>query len=138
VDTKPFPINMINFDGKKVLIRPSATDKGKGKEIIIGDARKANENNKNSYRKVVAKRTPDVGETLKVTINTSNAGGRRRQVVRHGSLSCASRMVRHREADGSGHCRTVWIIPTDGPTTPRSQDDHVPSNHNAQNRYVEN
>ena len=34
----PFPINMINFDGKKVLIRPIAADKGKGKEVIIGDA----------------------------------------------------------------------------------------------------
>jgi hypothetical protein len=31
VDTKLFPINMINFDGKKVLIRHNATDKGKGK-----------------------------------------------------------------------------------------------------------
>jgi hypothetical protein len=28
---------MINFDGKKVLIRPSTVDKGKGKEVIIGD-----------------------------------------------------------------------------------------------------
>jgi hypothetical protein len=37
VDTEPFPINMINFDGKKVLIIPSMADKGKGKEVIIGD-----------------------------------------------------------------------------------------------------
>jgi hypothetical protein len=28
VDTEPFQINMINFDGKKVLIRSNATDKG--------------------------------------------------------------------------------------------------------------
>jgi hypothetical protein len=74
-DHHPFPINMIDFDGKKVLIRPSAADKGKGKEVIIGDARKADENNKNSCRKVVAERTPDEGETLKVTITTSNDGG---------------------------------------------------------------
>jgi hypothetical protein len=38
VDTEPFPINMINFDGKKVLIQPSAIDKGKGKEVMINDA----------------------------------------------------------------------------------------------------
>jgi hypothetical protein len=38
VDTEPFPINMINFNGKKVPIRPSAADKGKGKEVLIGDA----------------------------------------------------------------------------------------------------
>jgi hypothetical protein len=29
---------MIKFDDKKVLVRPSATDKGKDKDIIIGDA----------------------------------------------------------------------------------------------------
>jgi hypothetical protein len=107
VDTEPFPINMINFDDKKVLIRPSATDKGKGKEVIIGDVRKADENNKNSCRKVVVERTPDRGETLKVTITTSNAEGRCRQVARHGSLSCASRTVRHTNADGPRHRRTV-------------------------------
>jgi hypothetical protein len=77
VDTEPFPINMINFDGNKVLIRPNTAGKGKGKEVIFGDARKADENNKNSCRRVVAERTPDGGETLKVTITTSNAGGRR-------------------------------------------------------------
>jgi hypothetical protein len=37
VDTEPFPMNMISFDDKKFLVRPNATDKGKGKEIIIGD-----------------------------------------------------------------------------------------------------
>jgi hypothetical protein len=38
VDTDPFPINVIDFDGKKVLIRPSAADKGKGKDVIISGA----------------------------------------------------------------------------------------------------
>jgi hypothetical protein len=49
--------------------------KGKGKEVIIGDAREADENNKISCRKVVAEKTPNGGETLKVTITTSNVGG---------------------------------------------------------------
>jgi hypothetical protein len=75
VDTEPFPMNVIDFEGKKVLIRPSMADKGKGKEVIIGDARKADENNKISCRKMVAEKTPDGGETLKVTITTSNARG---------------------------------------------------------------
>jgi hypothetical protein len=72
-NTKPFPMNVIDFEGKKVLIRPGVTDKGEGKEVIIGNARKANGNNKISCRKVVAEKTPDGGETLKVTI--TNAGG---------------------------------------------------------------
>jgi hypothetical protein len=63
VDTNPFPMNVIDFEGKKVLIRPSTADKGKGKEVIIGNAQKANENNKISCMKVVAEMTPD-GERL--------------------------------------------------------------------------
>jgi hypothetical protein len=49
------------------------TDKGEGKEVIIGNTRKADENNKISCRKVVAEKTPSGGETLKDTI--TNAGG---------------------------------------------------------------
>jgi hypothetical protein len=55
VDTEPFPMNVIDFEGKRVLIRPSTADKEKGKEII-DDAQKADENNKISCRKVVAER----------------------------------------------------------------------------------
>jgi hypothetical protein len=75
VDTEPFRINVIDFEGKKVLIQLGTADKKKGKEVIIGDARKADENNKISCRKVVAEKTPDGGETLKVTITTSGTGG---------------------------------------------------------------
>ena len=75
MDTEPFPINMIDFEGKRILVRPNTADKGKGKEIIIGNAREADENNKISCRKVVAEKTPDGGETLKVTITASSTGG---------------------------------------------------------------
>jgi hypothetical protein len=61
VDTEPFPMNVIDFEGKKVLIWPSMADKGKGKEVIIDDARKTDENNKISCRKVVAEKTSDGG-----------------------------------------------------------------------------
>jgi hypothetical protein len=75
IDTEPFPMNVIDFEGKKVLIPPSTTDKEKGKEVIIGNVWEADENNKTSCRKVVAEKTPDGGETLKVTITTSGTGG---------------------------------------------------------------
>jgi hypothetical protein len=100
VDTEPFPMNMIDFEGKRVLIRPSTADKGKGKEIIIDNAREANKNNKISCRKVVAEKTPDGGETLKVTITVSGIGGKHRQGDRRGNPCCASRTVRHPDADG--------------------------------------
>jgi hypothetical protein len=78
VDTEPFPMNTIDFEGKKVLVRPNIADKGKGEEIVIVNAREADENHKISCRKVVAEKTPDGGETLKVTITTSGAGGQPR------------------------------------------------------------
>ena len=68
-------MNMIDFEGKKVLTRPNTADEGKGKEIVIGDAREAGGNHKTSCRKVVAEKTPDGGETLKVTITASGTGG---------------------------------------------------------------
>jgi hypothetical protein len=75
VDTEPFPINIIYFDNKKVLVRPSAIDKSKDKEVIIDNTREADENIKVSYRKVIAEKILDGGETLKITIMTSNVGG---------------------------------------------------------------
>jgi hypothetical protein len=78
IDTEPFLMNTIDFEGKKVLIRPNTTDKGKCKEIVIGNTREADENHKNSCRKVVAKKTPDGEETLKVTITTSRTRGQAR------------------------------------------------------------
>jgi hypothetical protein len=74
VDTEPFPMNMIDFEGKKVLTRPNTADEGKGKEIVIGNARETGGNHKISCRKVVAEKTPAGGETLKVTITASGTG----------------------------------------------------------------
>jgi hypothetical protein len=97
VDTEPFPMNMIDFEGKRVLIRPSTADKGKDKEIIIGNIREADGNHKISYRKVVAEKTPDGGETLKVTITTSGTGGKR--IPRSRSPCCASWTGRPTDVD---------------------------------------
>jgi hypothetical protein len=91
---------MIDFKGKRVLIRSSTADKGKYKEVIIGNAREADGNNKISCRKVVAEKTPDGGETLKVTITTSGTGGKRRQGDMHENPYYASRTVRCPNTDG--------------------------------------
>jgi hypothetical protein len=99
-------MNMIDFEGKKVLIRPNTVDKGKGKEIVIGDAREADENHKFSCRKVVAEKTPDGGETLKVAITTSSTGG---QV-----LAKEQELVL-RILDGSTHRRGRSGTTPDGP-----------------------
>jgi hypothetical protein len=130
VDTEPFPMNMIDFEGKRIPVRPNTADKGKDKEIIIGNTKEADGNHKISYRKVVAEKTPDGRETLKVTITTSSAGGKLRP--RSGSPCRASRTVRRIGADGPGPHRMVRRIPADGPIILKTRNDRVPSNHDDQ------
>jgi hypothetical protein len=128
VDTEPFLMNMIDFEGKRVLIWPSTADMGKGKEIIIGNAREADKNNKISCRKVVAEKTPDGGETLKVTITASATGGKHGYGDRRGNPCCASRTVRHPDADGPK---------TPGGQFGYTQDPQQPRT-TTRDRYVEN
>jgi hypothetical protein len=75
VDTEPFSMNMVDFEGKRILVWPNTADKGKDKEIIIGNTREVDGNHKISCRKVVVEKTPDGGETHKETITTSSARG---------------------------------------------------------------
>jgi hypothetical protein len=120
-------MNMIDFEGKRVLIRPSTADRGKDKEIIIGNAREADGNHKISCRKVVAEKTPDGGETLKVTITTSGTGGKR--IPRSRSLCYASWTGRPIDVDGLGPHRTVRRIPADGPVILKTRNYRISSNH---------
>jgi hypothetical protein len=78
VDTEPFPVNVIDFEGKKVLIRPNTADKGKGKEIVINDTREVDEDSKISCRKVVAEKTPDRGRLWRWPSRPPALGGKHR------------------------------------------------------------
>lgn len=75
VDKQPFPVNTLDLNGKEVLVWPEVTDKGKGKGVLIGEPRVPDENKKTLSRKVFAERTPDKGETLKITIKSSKPRG---------------------------------------------------------------
>jgi hypothetical protein len=132
VDTEPFPMNMIDFEGKKVLTRPNTADEGKSKGIVIDNARETAGNHKFFCRKVVAEKTPDGGETLKVTITASGTGGKHRQGDRRKNPFCASWTVRHPDTDGLKLLRTVRRPLADGPATLRTHNDHVHSNHDDQ------
>jgi hypothetical protein len=125
-------MNMIDFKGKKVLVRPNTAYKGKGKETIIGNAKEVDGDRKVSCREVVAEKTPDGGETLKVTITASRTGGKRSQGDKCGNPHCASRTVRHPDADGPTLLRTVRGTPADGPAMLRTRSGHVQSNHDDQ------
>jgi hypothetical protein len=70
----------------------------------------------------VAEKSPDGGETLKVTITASSTGGQAQ----------TGRQMQEpvlRIPDGPGPHRTVRRAPADGPAVLRTRSDHVPSNH---------
>jgi hypothetical protein len=54
VDTQTFPINTIDVTCKKILVRPEMADKGKSKDIIIGNPRMSN-----ISQKEIARKAPD-------------------------------------------------------------------------------
>jgi hypothetical protein len=120
VDTKPFPMNMIDFEGKNILVRLNTADKGKDKEIIIGNTREADGNHKISCRKVVAEKTPDGGETRKVTITTSSAGGQAQTKEQDPVL---------RISDGPTHMRRRSGTTPDGPENSSGRSDHTQDPH---------
>jgi hypothetical protein len=64
VDKQPFPVNTIDLDGKKVLVRPEVVDKEKGKGIHIGDPRVLDENRKILSREVFSEKMPSSPPTL--------------------------------------------------------------------------
>jgi hypothetical protein len=114
-------MNMIDFEGKRILVLPNTADKGKDKEIIIGNTRETDGNHKISSRKVVTEKAPDGGDTLKVTITTSSAGGQVQTKEQEPVL---------RISDGPTHrCRRSGTTP-DGPIILKTRNDRVPSNHN--------
>jgi hypothetical protein len=109
-------MNMIDFEGKKVLVRPNIADKGKHKEVIIGNAREADGNQRISCRKVVAEKTPVGGETLKVTITTPGVGGQARTKEQEPVLCIL---------DGPTHRRRRTGTTPDGPENSSGRSGHT-------------
>jgi hypothetical protein len=74
VDKQHFPVNMMDFNDKKVLFRADVANKDTCKSIIISDPQALDENTKIFYREVGAEKTPNGKETLKITIRFDNVG----------------------------------------------------------------
>jgi hypothetical protein len=73
VDTQPFPINTIELAGKRVLVRPEVVDKGRGKNIIIGDPCRLNISQGGIAGKASDKKTNKSGGTEGQTQSNSRA-----------------------------------------------------------------
>jgi len=75
VDKASLPVHNIDLDNVKVLIRPEQAEGAKGKNVIIGEPRLKNVNDKILARKVTLEKAPDGKESLKITVEASTPRG---------------------------------------------------------------
>ena len=72
-DKQPFPVHTLDLNGEEVLVRPETADREQMGNVVIGDPRVIDESTTVLHREVVAEKTPEGKETLRITIRT--AGG---------------------------------------------------------------
>ena len=75
VDEASFPLHTNDLNNAKVLIRLEQAEGAKGMNVIIGEERPKNVNDKILAREVVLEKTPDGKESLKITLRASRLGG---------------------------------------------------------------
>jgi hypothetical protein len=77
VEKHPFPINTMELQQPKVLVRPHQVEATKGKNVVVGEA-KPDLRGKELIREVTCEKTPDGRKTFKITVKASGLGGRPR------------------------------------------------------------
>jgi hypothetical protein len=96
VENHTFPINTMELQQPKVLIRPHQVEATKGKNVVVGEA-KPDLRGKELKREVAYEKTPGGRETFKITVKASQHGGKGRprlSVGNHLSLKRLGRLNR--------------------------------------------
>ena len=75
IDKALFPIHTIDLNNAKVLIRPDQAEGSKGKNVIIGDDRPLNVDNKILARDVIQEKTPDGKKNMRIILKPRMLGG---------------------------------------------------------------
>src|SRR3954465_9468922 len=75
VDKQPFPMNTMDLEGRKMLIRPDIAESSNKDNVVIGESRKSKDGSKVSERQVVLDKIPGGGEVIKITIRNPTPGG---------------------------------------------------------------
>jgi hypothetical protein len=75
VDKIPFPVYTSELHNPKVLFRPKQAEGAQGKNVVIGDPRPMNANDKILTREVIAEKTPDGKPTLRIFVNAPKPEG---------------------------------------------------------------
>jgi hypothetical protein len=74
VDKQPFPVNTMELQQPKVLVRLHQAEAIKGKNAMAGEA-KPDLRGKELTREVAYEKTPDGRETFKIIVKASRQGG---------------------------------------------------------------
>jgi hypothetical protein len=75
VEKHPFPINTMELQQPKVLVRPHQVEATKGKNVVVGEEN-PDLRGKELTREVAYVKTPDGRETFKITVKASGLGGK--------------------------------------------------------------
>ena len=75
VDKPPFPVYTLELHNPKVLLQPKQAEGAQGKNVVIGDPRPMNANDKILTREVIAEKTPDGKPTLRIFVNAPKPEG---------------------------------------------------------------
>jgi hypothetical protein len=75
VDNDIFPINAIDLQGAKMMVRPKQAKSTKGKNVIIGKERPKSSEDKIWWREVVPEKIADAKDVLKIIVKASGLRG---------------------------------------------------------------
>ena len=78
IDKVPFPLHTLELNNLKILTWPDQAEGAKGKNVVIGDPKPMNANDKILAREVIKEKTDDGKDTLKITIRAPRFGGQGR------------------------------------------------------------
>ena len=77
MDRTPFPVHTLELNNPKVLLRPEQAEGAQGMNVVIGDPRPMNANDKILAREVIVEKTPDGKPTLRIFVNAPKPGGKK-------------------------------------------------------------
>ena len=79
IDKYLFPVNTINLQGSKVLIRLEQADTTKGKNVVLGEKRTFTVEDKILSREVVVEKKSNGKESMKITVKSSSLEGQEKE-----------------------------------------------------------
>ena len=75
IDQQPFPMNALDLEGKKILIRPERAGSANKANVVVGEPRNTQAGNMVTGRKATISREPSGKEVIKITISNPTLGG---------------------------------------------------------------